>query len=325
MFKTLSNLYEKVKNGEKISKKEALFILNLDKEFLPDLLFFASSLRKKYFQNKIATCSIINAKSGKCSEDCKYCAQSSHFKTNVTTYDLKQKEEILKSAVEENSRSLRFSIVTSGKKPSKEELNRIKETFQSFDAFGVTQKPCASVGILSKEELLELKNSGLTRFHHNIESSKNFFSNICTTHTFEQRIETIKNAKEVGLEVCVGGILGLGESFEDRVDFLFEIKNINPNSVPLNFLNPVKGTPLENQKIIDLWDAIKIIALARFVLPNKIIKIGAGRLEVFKDNQALPFLAGANGMIVGNLLTTKGRNPQEDLDLIKNLGFQISE
>jgi len=325
MEKQFLDILEKIENNQNISKEDAFFILNLNKKFLPDLLYFASFVRNKFFENKISTCSIINAKSGQCSEDCKYCAQSSHFNTNVTVYDLKEKNEILNTAFEENKRSLRFSIVTSGKKINHKDFEKIKDTFQSFQNFGITQKPCASLGILSKQELNELKNSGVKRFHHNIETSKKFFPKICSTHTFEERLQTIKNAKDVGLEVCVGGILGLGESLDDRIDFLFEIKNINPNSVPLNFLNPIKGTPLENQKIIDLWEAVKIIALARFILPNKIIKIGAGRLEVFKDNQALPFLAGANGMIVGNLLTTKGRNPKEDLKLINDLGFVIAE
>ncbi len=323
--KYILQLLQKIEKNKSITKDDAFFVLGLEKFFLPDLFFVASSVRRKFFDNKIATCSIINAKSGKCSEDCKYCAQSSHFNTKINTYNLKSREYILQKAVEENSISLRFSIVTSGKKPTKTELKEIGKAIESFKSFGITQKPCASLGLLSKDDLLSLKQKGLTRFHHNLETSRRYFPNICTTHSFEDKINTIQNAKDVGLELCVGGIFGMGETIEDRIDLLFEIKNVNPDAIPINFLNSMPGTPLEGIPSIETWEALKIITLARLILPNKFIKIGAGRLEVFKDNQSLPFLAGANGMIVGNLLTTKGRKPQEDLNLIESMGFVVND
>lgn len=233
-------------------------------------------------------------------------------------------DQILSAAENEETYSKRFGIVTAGKEMNSNEIQLIKETIKAFNDKGLKQIPCASLGLLTQENFEELKASGLRRYHHNLEVSKNYYPNMCSTHSYEERLETINNAKKAGLELCVGGIFGLGESTQDRIDLLYEIKGCGPDSVPLNFLVPIKGTPLEDREMISLWEAIKIIALSRFIMPDKDIKLGAGRLEVFKEAQHLVLLAGANGMIIGDLLTVKGRTVEDDIKVITDLGLEIS-
>ncbi|MBF0118429.1 MAG: biotin synthase BioB [Desulfobacterales bacterium] len=317
------SLVQKVKEGKEVNREEAERLISLKKDFIHVLLYAGTELRIHFKRNLIKTCSIINAKSGRCSEDCRFCAQSAHYDTDIKTYSLLTADEIISHALKEELLSRRFGIVTSGRKLNIDELKNIENTISKFIEKKLNQLPCASLGLLDENDFLRLKKAGLTRYHHNLESSKNFFPQICTTHTYEDKIKTIYYAKKAGLEVCVGGIFGFSESNQDKLDLLFEIKGCDPDSVPLNFLIPIKGTPFYDIKPLSLWEAIKIIAVSRFLMPNKDIKLGAGRLEIFRDSQSLVFLAGANGMIVGNLLTVKGRNPEDDLNLIENLGFNI--
>jgi biotin synthase len=233
-------------------------------------------------------------------------------------------EDMLERAAREESHSLRCGIVTAGRGMSSAEIGIVCEAIEGFKKRALKQRPCASLGFVSSADFKRLKASGLKRFHHNLEASRAYFPRICTTHTYEERVETIRNAKDAGLEVCVGAIFGLGESNADRVDVLEEIRELDPAAVPLNFLMPIKGTPLEGRGRLPRWDAVKIIALARFLMPRKDIVIGGGRLEVFGDEQHLIFEAGANAMIVGDLLTVKGRSPGADMDLLKELGLELS-
>jgi len=194
---------------------------------------------------------------------------------------------------------------------------------------GVTQgciafEECASLGILSSSDFQRLKAAGLKRFHHNLEASRSYFPHVCTSHTYDERVKTIKEAQAAGLDVCVGAIFGLGETDDDRIDVLEEIRELDPVSVPLNFLVPIEGTPLAGRERMSAWEAIKIIALARCIMPRKDILIGGGRLEVFGDDQHLIFKAGANAMIVGDLLTVKGRTPKDDLELLRQQGLELS-
>ena len=316
-------LIDKVKRNKTLCREDALDILHLEKDRFHHLLFAASEIRRHFKGNSVTTCAIVNAKSGRCSEDCAFCAQSAHHKTNFDTYPLMSVEEMLERAKKEERHSRRFSIVTAGKGLQKNELEVVKQTVAGFYEKDLLQKSCASLGILTEDDFLLLKEGGLTRYHHNIETSKNFYPQICTTHSYDNRVATIRAAQKAGLETCVGGILGMGESENDRLDFLYEIRELNPDSVPINFLVPIKGTRLEKITQISLWEAVKAIALARFIMPKKDIKLGAGRLEVFKDAQHLVFLSGANGMIVGGLLTIKGRKPEDDIRLIDDLGLAL--
>ena len=302
-------------DGHSLSKSEAVEFLDLDNTHIHEILYIGSTLRN-HFRKEISTCTITNAKNGRCSEDCAYCAQSVHHDVKVECYDLRNTESILEDAGINSKYGQFFSIVCSGRSPEKGEIERISQTVKELGKEIPELSVCASLGIMSVEELKELKAAGLKRYHHNLESSKNFFDEVCTTHTWNERVQTVKNAKVAELETCVGGLFGLGESIKDRADLLFEVKELDPDAVPLNFLVPVKGTKLENNKPVSMLEAIKIIALARMIMPTKDIKVCGGRLEVFKDSQALVFLAGASSIMTGNLLTVKGRKPEEDFELI---------
>lgn len=314
-------LIENAKKKAKPSKAEALEFLSLGTEKLGDVLFLGGKIRDHFRGNSISTCTIINAKSGKCSEDCRFCAQSAHHNSNIETWELKEKEAVSEHAKIDSEFGSYYGIVTSGRGLDGDDVDKVAETIEYFKKTGIPQKVCGSLGILSYEDMLKLKKAGLVRYHHNLEVSKNFFPKLCTTHTWEERRETIEFAKKAGLSLCVGGIFGVGESVSDRADLLFEIAECDPDSVPLNFLVPIPGTPLEHQPLFPLFEALKIIALARLIMPDKDIKIGGGRVEIFKENHALPFLAGASSIITGQLLTVKGITPQDDIRLLNSLGL----
>jgi biotin synthase len=323
-FEWLKQIVDDLKKGGDCDRSDAEKILALEKEAMHVLLYAATEIRQYFKQNYVKTCSIVNAKSGHCSEDCSFCAQSVHHHTDLKTYSLMEPDQILTAAANEETYSRRFGIVTAGKEMSSNDIQVIKKTIEAFNDKGLKQIPCASFGLLTEKNFEELKASGLQRYHHNLEVSRNYYPNMCTTHSYDERLETIYNAKKAGLEICVGGIFGLGESIKDRIDLLYEIKECDPDSVPVNFLVPIKGTPLEGSEIISLWEAVKLVSLARFIMPDKDIKLGAGRLEVFSDAQHLVFLAGANGMIIGDLLTVKGRTVEDDIKVITDLGLEIS-
>ncbi|MBI5573039.1 MAG: biotin synthase BioB [Elusimicrobia bacterium] len=301
---------------EKINKSEINLLLDLP---LPEIISHANEVRKKRVGNNLELCSIMNAKSGLCSEDCKFCAQSSRHSTNIPVYPLKKKSEIIEVAYNaKKNGAKKFGIVTSGDCLNEKELDLISESiYEIKDRVGIDV--CASLGALKKQELSVLKKAGLIRYHHNIETSPRFYSEIVSTHTFEERIATIYTAKEVGLEVCSGGIIGMGETWQDRLDMAVILKKLEVDSVPINLLVPIKGTPLESINPISCVDAIRTLCVFRIILEDKIIKIAAGRETILKDFQAMAFMAGANGMLVGGYLTIKGRDISEDWNLIKEI------
>jgi len=286
---------------------------------LAELIAMADRVRRESVNSRLELCSIVNAKSGLCSEDCKFCAQSSRHKADVSVYELVSKESIVEAA--QDARAIgaeRFGIVTSGNRLTGDELNILAEAvFEIRDKVGISA--CASLGALSKDQLTILKNAGLSRYHHNIETSRRFYPQIVTTHDFQERIDTIKTAKEVGLEVCSGGIVGMGESWQDRIDMANILKELDVDSVPINLLVPIKGTYLETLEPISCHDAIRTICLFRIILEDKTVKIAAGRETILKDFQAMGFMAGANGMLIGGYLTVKGRDIKEDHKLIEEI------
>ena len=261
----------------------------------------------------------MNAKSGMCGEDCKFCAQSACYSTGAASYPLKENGEIIKAAKCAKAMGAhRFDIVTSGDTLSNNDLNRIIEVIAAIKSkIGIDM--CASLGKMDEDSLSALKKAGLTRYHHNIETSPNYYSKIVTTHSFQDRIKTIKAVKKVGLETCSGGIIGMGETWDDRIDMALILKELDVDSVPLNILVPIKGTPLENTEPLSPTDAIKTIAIFRIVLKNKVIKLAAGRESLLKDFQALAFMAGANGMLIGGYLTIKGRAIKDDRCLAEEI------
>ena len=309
----------KVLKNEEITKEEAMYI---SKAPLNVLTKAADEIRKHFVGDGFDFCSIINAKSGKCPEDCKFCAQSCHYKTNIEEYDLLDKETIIKKAqIIADNNIKRFSIVTSGRKLSDKDIDSlvdiVKELIEKFDF-----RICVSIGLTSKENLIKLKNAGVDRIHNNLETSEKNFKNICTTHTFEDKVNEILLAKSLGFSLCSGGIFGIGESMEDRVDMALKLRQLQAASVPINMLNPIKNTPFENNKILDKTEIQRIVAIYRFILPKAQIRLAGGR-SLMEDYGYGAFLSGANSTITGNLLTTEGITIDKDKEKIMSLGFKI--
>ncbi|NQU17932.1 MAG: biotin synthase BioB [Candidatus Saganbacteria bacterium] len=317
---------ESIKNNG-ISQAIALKLIQTSDKNTFELLAAANKIRQHFKGNKINLCAIVNAKSGKCSENCSFCAQSAHHKTDVESYPLMEPQKIIKRAqtAEEKMGATCFSIVTSGKTvKTKEETQRIGEALN-----GITNETnmnrCVSTGTLNKETILELKKKGLKRLHHNLETAESYFANVCTTHTYQERIETLKAAKEAGIEICSGGIFNLGESLEQRVELAYALKELDPVSIPINILNPIEGTPAHiNYKPISPLAVLRLIATYRFILPDKDIGLFGGREFALRELQPLMFIAGANVTLVGDYLTVKGQEASKDLQMIKDLGLEIN-
>lgn len=286
---------------------------------LQELVFRANEVRKKYIGNKLELCNILNARSGLCPEDCKFCAQSARHHADIPTYPLKGKSEIVEAARKaKDIGAEKFGIVTSGNRLTNRELNAVAQAISEIkDKIGIVV--CASLGAMEKSQLQLLKEAGLLRYHHNIETSRRFYPHIVSTHTFDERVNTINSAKQVGLEVCSGGIIGMGETWQDRIDMAYTLKDLDIDSIPLNILIPVMGTPLESTAPVPPDDAIRTICIFRIILKDKIIKIAAGREATLKDSQLTAFIAGANGMLIGGYLTVKGASLDADYALIEEI------
>lgn len=318
----LKNIEKKIINRGKISREDALFITTLAGQDIFNLFSSANRIREHFRGNTVDLCAIINAKSGACPEDCSYCAQSAKSSAEIKTFRLVEKKTVLEKAREaKEGGAKRFCIVTSGKKPSLSDLEKIAEMVSDVRKLGLL--PCATLGLLSRNDLLLLKDAGLERYHNNLETSERFFPEICTTHTYKDKLETIKEVKSSGLSLCSGGIFGLGETWEDRIDMALALRDIGPDSVPINFLTPVKGTRLGLQKLLDPFDALKIISLYRFILPDKEIRVCGGRIQTLGELNSFIFPAGADGLLTGNYLTTLGRNFKDDLRLINQYGLKV--
>jgi biotin synthase len=319
-MQSLNNIEEKVLAGRKISAKEAGYLSSLQAPTVMDLFCAANRIRRHFRGNAADLCAIVNAKSGRCPEDCTYCAQSSRSTATIASYALLEESTVTEKAKEaKRGGAKRFCIVTSGKRVSGRELEKIALMIASVKSLGLL--PCATLGLLNKEDLLLLKTAGLERYHNNLESSERFFPRICTTHSYEDKLQTIRNAGAAGLSVCSGGIFGLGETWQDRIDMAFAPREIGPDSVPINFLTPIRGTELGRSKPLAPLEALKIISIYRFILPEREIRICGGRLQILGEFNAFIFFAGADGLLIGNYLTTLGRGYQEDLDLIRNFGL----
>ena len=291
-------------------------LLNLS---TPELVLYANRIRRDYVGSRLELCSILNAKSGMCTEDCKFCAQSSYYSTDIPVYPLLKKEKILKAAEDAGKIGAeRFSIVTSGRRLNPGELSYLADTI-SLIRGKIHIKVCASLGSLNRQELKILKNAGLSRYHHNIETSTRYYNRVVTTHSFQERINTINSAKEAGLEVCSGGIIGMGETWQDRIDMACVLKKLEVDSIPINILVPIAGTPFESVKPISCRDIIRTICMFRIILKDKTIKMAAGRERTLKDFQGLGFMAGANGMIIGGYLTIRGRSVEADHQLVREI------
>ncbi|MBQ7454458.1 MAG: biotin synthase BioB [Selenomonadaceae bacterium] len=280
----------------------------------------ARLIQQKFFGNRVDLCTIINGKSGRCSENCKYCAQSARHHTGVDEYDFLSTEEILSAAlVNEKAGVNRFAIVTSGRALDGKIFERAIDTYTVLrDKLKINL--CASHGILSAEQLQRLKAAGVTRYHHNLETSRRFFPQICTTHTYDDRINTIKFAQGVGLDVCSGGIIGMGETWQDRFDMAFELAALKIDSIPINVLTAIKGTSLENLPPLSAEEILRTIAAFRYINPTANVRLAAGR-KFLPDGGASALLHGASAAITGNMLTTTSNSVKDDVKLLHELGL----
>ena len=311
-----------MENFENYTKED--FLKLYDKP-LDELIKISNKITEANFHNEVEACSIISAKTGKCGEDCKYCAQSEHNHTNIVCHPLMEVETVKKAALsaKENG-ATRFCIVTAGKKPTDKEFSKILEMIKAVaEIDGI--HCCASLGILSEEQIKQIKEAGVERYNHNINTSKNYHEKICTTHKFEDRVNTVKMIKNAGIESCCGVIIGMGENREDRIDMALSLKELNPKTVPINILDPIKGTPLENFKDkIDEEEVLKTICIFRIILPKALLRYAGGRCSrLTKDNQKKGLIAGINSILVGNYLTTLGSDADEDKNTLKELNMTL--
>jgi biotin synthase len=288
------------------------------------LFLGATRIREHFLGNDVHLCAIINAKSGRCPENCAFCAQSAHFETATPVYPLVDEERIVAEAlVAQESGSSCYGIVTSGSTVCGEELERICEALRRIRQ-ETAIAPACSLGIIDAATAAALKEAGMVTYHHNLETARSFFPNICTTHAYDDDITTVSAVKGAGLRVCSGGILGLGETPAQRVELAFTLRELAVDSIPLNFLNPIPGTPLENADHITPLECLNAIALFRFVNPDREISVCGGREKNLRDLQSWIFFAGASGTMTGNYLTTTGRAAEEDWQMLKDLGLTVA-
>lgn len=305
----LKDLADKIIDGYEITKEESLELYDAP---LDELKESASKITSHFFKEAIELCCIFNGKCGKCSENCKFCSQSRYYNTEIQQSVLKSVDEFFKEAQANDKRGVhRFSIVTAGVRLSKAELKTIAQAYKKISS-ELKISCCGSLGLLDYDDFVMLKESGLKRYHNNLETSPNFFKEICTTHTMKQKEDTIALAKKAGLEICSGCILGMGESVEDRVDIALELRKLQVDSTPINILNPIKGTPLENRPTVHPDEVRRTIALFRHVLPKTVLRLAGGRLIIQKYFTDL-YKYGINAEITGDMLTTAGLTVADDI------------
>lgn len=306
-----------------ISFEEACELVAVSEACPMDLMASAHAIRTRYRKNHGFTCAILNAKSGLCREDCAFCAQSSHHRTQVQTYPLMNQEDLVEAAVRMHEMgATNYSMVTSGFALTAQELDRISDAATTIGS-RTDLKVCASLGVLTAALAKRLKDGGVARYHHNLETARSHFHRICSTHDYDEDLNTIRIAKAAGMEVCCGGIMGLGETWEQRVELAFTLRELNVDSIPINFLNPIPGTKLESWPLLPPMEALRCIALFRFVHPHRDITVCGGRGVTLKEFQSWVFMAGANGLMVGDYLTTKGRDVNTDMEMIGAMGIEL--
>lgn len=315
----IEELKEKILSGGSVTREEALALESADVE---ELSRAADEIRRRFAGDGFDACTIINAKSGCCTENCKFCAQSAAYRSGAKEYPLINAEEALREAQCSEERGIaRVALVTSGRRLGAAEVDAVCEIYAALrEKCGISL--CASHGLLTYKDFVKLRAAGVTRIHNNLETSRRNFPNVCTTHSYDDKISAIKAAMRAGLEVCSGGIIGMGESFADRADMAFELRGLGVKSVPLNVLNPIPGTPYENLPRLAYDDVRRAAALFRFILPDAAIRMAGGR-GLLADKGRAVFRSGANAAISGDMLTTAGISVEEDMRMIKELGYEV--
>src|SRR6516165_9335915 len=321
---TIAALGQRVLGGGHITRDEALWLFNLESSAdILDLLSWANRIREQFKGNKIHLCSIVNAKAGACSENCSFCAQSAFYQTGSPRYGFVDPEPVQQAGEEAKKNGVTAVGLVAAWKGLNEGpmLDEVCDRIREMKADGKT-RPDASLGIIKSQGVADrLKEAGVECYGHNLESSRRFFPQTCTTHTFDDRLETIGYLKKAGIKICSGGIIGMGETREDRCDLAFALKEIGANVVPINILNPIKGTPFENNEPLPVMEILKTIACFRFILPRQEIMIAGGRTVNLRDAQSMIFMAGASALMVGNYLTTLNQPVEKDLQMLKDLGL----
>ncbi len=313
-------LKNQVINGKQISKEEASILLHAN---LETLCKSANEIRAFFCKDAFDICTITNGKSGGCPENCKFCAQSAHYKeAQAKVYPLLNKEQIVKEAKYNADKGiLRYSIVTSGRRLSKKEIDEICKSYKEIkNTCDISL--CASHGLLDYEDFIKLKEAGVVRYHNNLETSRRYFPSVCTTHTYDEKIATIQAAQKAGMDVCSGGIIGMGETMEDRLDMAFELRNLGVKSVPINILNPIEGTPFGKNAVLTDEEILRVTAIFRFILPDSALRLAGGRGLLTDKGKAL-FQSGSNTAISGDMLTTMGVTITEDMEMLAELNYRV--
>lgn len=316
----ISKLSKEIIAGRRLTRQDDLsFFAAAD---LKELCDGANEIRKALCGDTVDLCSIINGKSGGCSEDCKFCAQSAHNHTGISEYSLLDTDTIVTDCKKHENKGIhRYSIVTAGRELTRKELEAVCDAYHRMKE-ECSISLCASHGLLSADAFTALKQSGVSMYHENIETSKRNFPNICTTHTYEDKIHAIQLAQNAGLKVCSGGIIGMGETFEDRLDMAVSLAELGIESIPINALMPIKGTEYENLNQLTEDEILRTIAMFRFINPTARIRLAAGR-SLMEGSGRKAFFAGANATITGDLLTTSGNNIDQDKEMLVQMGFRI--
>lgn len=320
-MQTIQSLTEQIIGGYRLGREDDLSVL-LEAE-LPEVCAGADAIRRELCGDRADLCTIVNARSGRCSEDCRFCAQSAHYHTSADEYPFLGDEEILAEARRNEAAGIhRYSIVTSGRGLKGAELEQALDVYRRLR--GETHlKLCASHGLQTEEEFRRMKEAGVERCHCNLEASKRYFPFVCTTHTYEDKVNNIRHAQAAGLEVCSGGIIGMGESWEDRIDMALSLAELGVSSIPLNILRPIPGTVFEKMPPISNEDVLRTVAIFRYINPDAWIRMAAGRGQ-FTDGGAELFESGANAAITGDMLTTTGTGMADDIRMLKKLGYALA-
>lgn len=314
---TIQECKDKVLNGEDLTRQEALFLAGGE---LETLCRAADEIRSFYCGNSFDMCCVISVKGGRCSENCRYCSQASCSAAKVEAHALLDTKTIWKDASLRAEQGINhYCLVASGRRLGKREIDRICESIQAICQLGKI-KVCTSMGLLDEEDFRKLKKAGVSRIHNNLETSRSYFPSICTSHTYEDKLETLRAAARAGLEICCGGIIGIGETMEDRIDMALEIRQLPVISVPVNLLDPVPGTPLGSQPVLKEDEVRRIIALYRFLMPKVYIRLAAGR-DYLADSGLSCFASGSNATITGDMLTVMGISVAQDLKTIREMGY----
>ncbi|HOV79927.1 MAG TPA: biotin synthase BioB [Bacillota bacterium] len=307
--------------GEGLSGEEAFELAGWPLERLGELLELSREVRMRFSGREIDLCSIINARSGLCGEDCRFCAQSSRYNTGAEVYPLISAEKALEKARRmEASGAKRFSLIISGRGIGEKDFEKTLEIYRTLRA-ETRLELCASLGIIDREKALRLREAGVTMYHHNVETGRRYFPHICTTHTFEERVATIKAAQSAGLKVCSGGIIGMGEAMADRLEMVLELRELGVKWVPVNILNPIQGTPLAGQEQLSAEEILKTIAIFRLIMPRAVLRLCGGR-EQLGEKQVDALFAVINGMMIGGYLTTPGNEIGKDFEIIEAAGLR---